>query len=50
MERDCGSGSEGVANWGLEVLGEGGRFLFRALLVSCDDGMEVYRLRLIDGC
>jgi hypothetical protein len=50
MGRGCGSGSEGVANWGLEALGEVGRFLFRALLVKCDDGLEVHRLRIIDGC
>jgi hypothetical protein len=50
MEKGCGSGLEGVANWGLEALGEGGRFLFRALLVSCEYKLRIYRLRLIDGC
>jgi hypothetical protein len=28
--RGCGSGLVGVASWGLEVLGGGGRFWFRA--------------------
>ena len=36
MGRGCGSVSTGVANWGSEVLEEGGRFLFRALLLIGD--------------
>ena len=36
MGRGCGSGLESVANWESEVLEEGGRFLFRALLLRCD--------------
>lgn len=50
MGRGCGSGLEGVVNWGSEVLGEGGKFLFRALLLRRDDESGAYRLGLIDGC
>ena len=37
MGRGRDSGLEGVANWGSEASGAGGKFWFRALLLICDD-------------